>query len=46
MVGGVLGTLQLVLSPLASPSIIDACTPSSGGRSQLRACPLQLLTVI
>ena len=30
MVGGVLGTLQLVLSPLASPSIVDACTPGPG----------------
>jgi type IV secretory pathway TraG/TraD family ATPase VirD4 len=28
MVGGVLGTLQLVLSPLASPSIAAACTGS------------------
>jgi hypothetical protein len=30
MVGGVLGTLQLVLSPLASPAIVDACTPGPG----------------
>jgi hypothetical protein len=30
MVGGVLGTLQLVLSPLASPGIAAACTPGTG----------------
>jgi len=32
MVGGVLGTLQLVLSPLASPAIAQACTAEPGGR--------------
>lgn len=31
MVGGVLGTLQLVLSPLASPRIAHACNPSRDG---------------
>ena len=33
MVGGVLGTLQLVLSPLASPRIAAACTRGGGNDS-------------